>query len=324
MSTLYLILLVVAIFFIFFVASKRKKTGGFRANVLDDNHLAFLSNFRDPYEIDNQYWEENWSRVLRRPCQEAVSDLIKHNLLRPADQRDKLRRNLRVGDIKQILKEHGLKVSGNKDELLNRFMQELPEEATKIAATIGDMYVCTQNGLQKAAEYMNKIAAKRGIAEDEVKALVSQGNLERASEVIRQFYRSLPGPMAGSDPNIGEATLIMAIKSVPGYSKEEVQKNKVDAVAGVLWGGPIQGPEQFIDFITIKVEKQRSREQLKGYAREEFIKYVEILCCDDSCPVCKAVANKKYLIKDAPLIPIDGCQHEMGCRCCYTPEVGEL
>jgi hypothetical protein len=67
--------------------------------------------------------------------------------------------------------------------------------------------------------------------------------------------------------------------------------------------------------------KKDSIKELREYAKMEFVAGVEILCCYDACETCKAIANKKYRFGQAPLIPIDGCTHERGCICCYTPFV---
>jgi len=73
--------------------------------------------------------------------------------------------------------------------------------------------------------------------------------------------------------------------------------------------------------------KRDSINELKEYAKMEFVDHVEILCGSDSCEICKVVADKKYPLKhlkQVPLIPIDGCTHERGCICCYTPLVDDL
>ena len=75
----------------------------------------------------------------------------------------------------------------------------------------------------------------------------------------------------------------------------------------------------------IKEAQKASKEELKGYAKEEFAGGVEILCCPGACEVCQRMASKKYYFKDhIPLIPLDGCTSERGCICCYAPFVMPL
>jgi hypothetical protein len=48
------------------------------------------------------------------------------------------------------------------------------------------------------------------------------------------------------------------------------------------------------------------------------VKYIETLCYQDSCEVCKEAARKRYRLDEAPILPIAGCQRAL-CRCCYVP-----
>jgi len=58
-------------------------------------------------------------------------------------------------------------------------------------------------------------------------------------------------------------------------------------------------------------------------ARKEFesnqrVKYVRMLVGVDSCPACQSLEGTYE--KDAvPILPLEGCSHELGCRCFYQP-----
>lgn len=56
-----------------------------------------------------------------------------------------------------------------------------------------------------------------------------------------------------------------------------------------------------------------------GMRARGAIRGVRIITSDDSCPACRATADKTFLPDDAPIIPIAGCTHPEGCRCAYTP-----
>ncbi|OGO19970.1 MAG: hypothetical protein A2Z15_06490 [Chloroflexi bacterium RBG_16_50_11] len=55
--------------------------------------------------------------------------------------------------------------------------------------------------------------------------------------------------------------------------------------------------------------------------RNEGLKYVEVLPTSDSCEACKKLADKHYILKDAPELPSEHCTHKMGCRCTFLPVV---
>jgi hypothetical protein len=213
---------------------------------LDDNHIALLSLFQNPRTLDNPYWQEAWSETLNRPYKSVIEYFIKQNLLTEASNEQKLAVSLRVSDIKQVLKENRLKVSGTKTELLNRLIENMPEEAKKIASSVSDVYACTNDGTKIAQAYKNKIDIKRQDAEEEVRIFLKQKKVNKAARIVNQFLASLPCPLAhgGAMPN--DAQAILEIKSVQGMTNEELEKVRLEAASDAIWGENIRGPKQFL------------------------------------------------------------------------------
>lgn len=287
----------------------------------EESHWAFLSYFKYPQEIEKNAWIDNWSGTLGKPYEKVIQEFLDQGFLKKAGVKDKLAMKLRVQDLKRLLKEQGLKVSGKKEELLERYIEAQPHEAEEKALMVGDVYVCTSEGLQKVEQYAKRIADRRESADQEIRKLLAEGRIDQAVEVVQRFNQSLPRPPADYMPSKNEVKMVLDIMRVPRLTDVEVEEGRLKAAAELLWDGRISGLYPFANYARIQIERKRSIEELRGYAKEEFVTGVEILCCDDSCEKCKAVANKKYPLNRAPLIPIDGCTHEMGCRCCYTPVV---
>lgn len=63
--------------------------------------------------------------------------------------------------------------------------------------------------------------------------------------------------------------------------------------------------------ILFHVSHQRSIAQYRAAG----VRRVEILATDDSCPVCKRLAQRKYRLGEVPELPHEQCTSEMGCRC---------
>jgi hypothetical protein len=57
---------------------------------------------------------------------------------------------------------------------------------------------------------------------------------------------------------------------------------------------------------------------LKKLQDNSRVIYVRISVSNDSCPACRK-AEGAYTKEDAPKLPIEGCSHELGCRCFYQP-----
>jgi hypothetical protein len=47
---------------------------------------------------------------------------------------------------------------------------------------------------------------------------------------------------------------------------------------------------------------------------------VRIIAHADCCPACQA-AEGTWLKGEAPVLPVEGCAHSLGCRCFYEPEL---
>jgi hypothetical protein len=77
--------------------------------------------------------------------------------------------------------------------------------------------------------------------------------------------------------------------------------------------------------------RECNRCELEALRSSGVVERVRILRCDDSCPVCLAVARRTMTIAEAlassPL-PVTGCNHRLGnregwCRCEYLAIVPE-
>jgi hypothetical protein len=56
-----------------------------------------------------------------------------------------------------------------------------------------------------------------------------------------------------------------------------------------------------------------------GFKAKGSIVGVRVLASEDSCPVCRALAEQVYTPDTAPRLPHAGCTHPEGCRCAYSP-----
>jgi|GEM_PF-1704707 len=300
----------------------RRSSPGSRSNLApEESRWAFLSYFRHPQEIDKDPWFASWSDTLGRPYREVVGELLEQGYLRLAGIKKKLALKLRVPELKLLMYEHDLKVSGKKEELLDRLLEARPLEAERAVADVGDLYLCTEKGLQAVDQYEERSAERRQSADIEIKKLLRAGNVEQAAAVVRRFNQNLPRPPAENPLDKDEVMTILGITQVPGLTADEVEEGRLRLAAEVLWEGKIVSGDPVAKRAAFLIERQRSVETLKQFAENEFVNKVEIMCQDDSCRKCKAVAGKRYPLKKAPLIPIDGCTHESGCRCCYAPVV---
>ena len=62
---------------------------------------------------------------------------------------------------------------------------------------------------------------------------------------------------------------------------------------------------------------------LKRFQENERVIYIRISVAADCCPAC-CQAEGAYAKDSVPLLPIEGCSHELGCRCYYQPVLDEI
>jgi hypothetical protein len=70
-------------------------------------------------------------------------------------------------------------------------------------------------------------------------------------------------------------------------------------------------------------ELSTSAVALKRIQKNERIKQLHIAVSADCCPACRAVEGA-YPKDQAPHLPVEGCSHNLGCRCFYQPVIDVL
>lgn len=295
----------------------------------EDTYWFFLSYFFNAQDIEKDKFIASWSEALGRPYKSVVKEFLDKGLIMQAGLKEKLGGMLRIYDLQQILGEQGLSEAGKKDTLLRRYIEAMPQEAeSRASKKAGDFLVCTPEGRKAVKQHGNRGADAQDSAQYELKNLLAQGQIDRAAEVVNVYMKSVDRPPQDNNWTKNDVKMVMNIKRVPRLTPAKVEEARTHIAMELLWYGhikssdysPIPSFHQFAKFASIVIGKKRSQENLKGYSKNEFITRVEIMCNDDSCPKCKAVCGE-YLLREAPLLPIKGCTHEDGCRCCYTPVV---
>ncbi|MDD5466783.1 MAG: hypothetical protein PHS96_03160 [Anaerolineales bacterium] len=62
---------------------------------------------------------------------------------------------------------------------------------------------------------------------------------------------------------------------------------------------------------------------LKRIQANPRVNYLHVAVAHDCCPACRD-AEGAYAKDQAPRLPIEGCSHNLGCRCMYQPVLAEL
>jgi hypothetical protein len=94
-------------------------------------HLLLLSKFLHPNSIEEFAKADYWNNALGENATQAIKHFIDEGILLKADLEGLLDYKFKITELKNMLKERGLKVSGRKDELITRLIQVDPENMKK-------------------------------------------------------------------------------------------------------------------------------------------------------------------------------------------------
>lgn len=295
---------------------------------LDDTRAALLSLFLKPRPLDEPNWQDVWADALGCSYQSAIKELVRLDLLTRMSGTVKEKIDtLTVPRLKELLKQQGLKVSGNKAELVERLLTERPQEAQKVATQIkwADRYICTETGAVIGTGYKERTRERKQSAEIVVREALQRGNLAAAGRAVEAFRASLPAPMAGAGlvhVSTDEAEAILRIVDIPDLTSEEVAAAKLRAAEDAIWGRQISAPRQLEKVMYTQMFRASNQRTLRSL-REARIPKVDILATRDSCESCQRLANAgPYRLDKVPAIPNPECTHSIGwCRCCYAAHI---
>lgn len=297
-------------------------------------HLLFLSKFRKPRAMGDFSQSDTWKAVLKETPKKAMRRFLDEGLLEQARLNGLLDYKYKVSELKPMLKQRGLPVSGRKAELIERLVQADPEGMRKAARGLSVLQ-CTEKGRAIAEEYLAQEKGKQVKVEEQTLQALRQRRFKEASQAVAAFEAQQVFPRGiGIDwkhysPAHDVAMLKVIFQANPKIlsSLNDEQMRHLRLAAGTihLWGtnqaeswlpdgfetGLIMDNNAAARMILFYASHQRSIAQYRAAG----VRKVEILATDNSCTACKKLAKKKYKIDEAPELPYEKCTSEMGCRC---------
>jgi hypothetical protein len=297
-------------------------------------HLLFLSKFRKPRAMDDFSQSDTWEAALKEAPKKAMNRFLDEGLLEQASLNGLLDYKYKVSELKPMLKQRGLPVSGRKAGLIERLVQTDPEGMRK--ATRGlNVLQCTEKGQAIAEEYLAQEKEKRARVEEQTLQALRQRKFEEASRMVAAFEaqqvfpRGIDVDWKHHNPAHDVAMLKVIFQAKPNIlsSVNDEQVGHLRLAAGMmhLWETNrarnwlpddfetdlIMDNDAAVRMILFYASHQRSIAQYRAGG----VKTVEILVTDNSCAACKKLARKKYKINEIPELPYEKCTSEMGCRC---------
>jgi hypothetical protein len=262
---------------------------------------------------------------------------IDENMLMEGDLACRLSYKYKIVDLKEFLKQHGLAVSGKKEELINRL---ITVDKLGMENLVSDLLVllCTDDGRKIAEDYLKNEKEKRIFAEQQTIQFLHDRKFKEAClimgnyEADQVFQRGIGINWKKYTPERDIEMLNDIFSSKPKVLKEmdssKYDKLWIDASMHHLWGTNKSGNWIDSDFETgihydvttaarlIEANAYYKRNMRELVRNGKKIVYI-ISCANDSlvCPACKKLSGKRFKISEVPELPYEQCTSEMGCRC---------
>lgn len=300
--------------------------------------LEFLSGFLhgSVFTADGgSYWTEH----LREHPAKTVQRMIDAGMLTTAPLAAKLDGAFKATEIKSLLRERSLPVSGKKADCIERLVAA---DAAGMEAKVAGIttYVCTDTGMAIAEKYVALEDERNRVARDESWRRLCAGDVRGALGVVAEFERAQVfqrglGVNWHNRPSREDVELTEAIlRARPAILKDVVEADwralQVAAVMLEMWGersakawlpetftGPTNLHREVAARMVLFAGQHQAR--LAQYCASGISKLEVSGCGESSCPACQQVAGRKYRTSDLPELPFPRCTSEMGCRCMVLP-----
>jgi len=155
------------------------------------------------YPLDDGL-RQKWAGLLG-PVEPVIGRFVSEGLLEDAPLAEKLARTHSVADLKALLRERGLKVSGAKNSLVYRLLQALPPDKARGLGTASEVYRATALGAERIEGHRKRREQDRQRTEQTAIDHLQRGQLEAARRVVedydaRQLYPRLTREPAQGSP----------------------------------------------------------------------------------------------------------------------------
>ncbi|HLF18438.1 MAG TPA: hypothetical protein VI749_06040 [Candidatus Omnitrophota bacterium] len=299
-------------------------------------HLLLLSKFCNGDSPERYNKADYWEVALKGEPTKAIQQFINDGMLEPADLHELINYKFKVSELVLLLKEQRLKITGRKDALIQRLIENDLNKMRAVTKGL-NLYRCTEKGKQLAENYLNEEKTKREIVMHKVTNLLENKEYSSAASIVAQyeakqvFSRGLGIDWRNYDIASDVESLKTIFEATPkileGMDENHLKPLRFAAGMMHLWG--TNNSKEWLQNTLetgIHLDSDATCRMLLFYAihlrnmknfREAGIKTIEILGVNDenTCSECQKISGKKYQLEYLPELPYCKCTCAMGCRC---------
>ena len=299
-------------------------------------HLLFLSKFLNLHTVEDLVKSDNWEGVLKELPQQTINRFISSGMLTHADLNGHLAYKFKVTELKNMLKQRDMSVSGRKEDLIVRLVQSDADGMKRHVVGLNVIH-CTEQGRVVIEQYLNSEKEKRARLERQTMEAIQKRRFKEASQLVaafeaeQVFHREPSADTENHDPSHDVAMLNCIFDSIPkkliNLNVEIMEHLRVAAGMMHLWGVNCGKEWPSINEITrLGISNESAIDTLFFYAKYRYeitnykrigVKTVRIRTCNDSlvCEACQKIASRHHKLSEVPELPYERCTCELGCRC---------
>jgi hypothetical protein len=288
-----------------------------------ENHVELLSQFLLGQNVEGvlmhrEYWEKRTGQELERTLQRfrELAWITETTLSTKLGHFSK-------NKLAALLKERGLKSSGNKPQLIERLAHGDPAGAAKLVQHV-ESYECTGKGRAIAEPYVARREQERLERERKVVNALRNGDLHEAShlcgtdclELLSGVFVARPATLPRvTDEELHVLRMIAGAYRVLGRIDAHQWFPELTEIESVPDMGTPNAAAQVLSRADFVLDVQRFK--------EAGIEQVRISRAQDACTYCRGVAHRIYEVDAVPQLPLSTCASVEGCRCLVLPHLGD-
>jgi hypothetical protein len=321
-------------------ADPRQSTRGVYSSLAgwpeSEAHLALLGHFLKARSTN--CYLENWAAALKKSPKDVVSRFIRQGMLEPVSLTETVAGGNTVAELKLLLKQRALKMSGKKEALAKRLVEH-DEAAMRKLHRDKTIVTCATHLRARASQYLEEKAKDRTDTIDATLDALRARDFALASRMIaayeaRQLNLQAPNPMAIPGPerttagDIEDLNVIFGLKPKALGCLSAENWEAMHCVAGVshLLGGGISAEWLPYDFTCpAHLDRQtailmmkfvfkhvRDKQRLRGIG----VKKATYVCVEaGACGACLELSGKVFTLDSFPELPNGECTCDRGCLC---------
>lgn len=286
--------------------------------------LSKFSNARTADALPPGHWSDQWRSALGETHEDAIRRFIDAGLLVPCSLSQRLAWKVPYTELKRILRDRKLKVSGRKAEMAARLCESDPGEMGKIVAGLR-LLQCSESGRTLASA----VIARKSEMQNAALEALREKNLELAVRTVNEFQDALgfpEDPLMPSKPALADVRRIFTVnpKILKGVSDDAMESVRIAAGMAFLGLGTKWLPENLVtgaridgdiavDMVVSRVQTERN---VESWQASGLVSSVEVVCSTDGpCEACSELSEHPWSIDTVPEIPYEHCTSEWGCHC---------